>query len=129
MKAHHKHLANLCPYLTNLCALFFSTFNEKPSRNQHYGRTRCSRELTPNGAEKSMAYDIITRFWSEEQAKEAQGQFEALFQKRDYTSAQEVTVPKDMAQPLWIIDLLKNILGQSALLLKENVLLNQIYTD
>jgi len=91
-------------------ALFFSTFNEKPSRNQHYGRTRCSRELTPNGAEKKAWRTILLPvFGQKNKQKRLKGSLKRCFKKRDYTSAQEVTVPKDMAQPLWIIDLLKHL--------------------
>lgn len=65
--------------------------------------------LHPMELKKEMAYEIVSRFWSQQEAKDAREQFEALFQKRDYSQAQEVTLPKEMNNPLWIVDLLKFI--------------------
>jgi len=59
---------------------------------------------------KDMAYEIIMRFWSEQEAIDARNQFEALFQRRDYSQAQEVMLPDGTPQKIWIVELLK-ILG------------------
>lgn len=61
----------------------------------------------PMEMKKTMAQDIVARFWSPEEAKKAREQFEAVFQKKDYSQAQEFVVPKDMPNLLWIVDLLK----------------------
>lgn len=61
----------------------------------------------PMSLKKQMAYDIIAKFWSKDEAVVAQGNFEALFERRDYSQATEVIVPVDTQNPLWIIDLLK----------------------
>src|SRR5690606_13816381 len=66
--------------------------------------------LHPMELKKDMAYEVILRFWSEKEAVSSREQFEALFQKRDYSQAQEVLLPDDIASELWIVDLLK-ILG------------------
>lgn len=63
--------------------------------------------LHPMELKKDMAYEIIVRFWSEEDAVEARRNFEALFQEKDYSQAQEVSLPKNSQNPIWIVDLLK----------------------
>ena len=65
--------------------------------------------LHPMELKKDMAYEIIVRFWSEQEAIEAREHFEALFQKRDYSHAQEVILPSATAPTLWIVDLLKQL--------------------
>lgn len=61
----------------------------------------------PMALKKEMAHDIIQHFWSEQEAEEAQKQFEALFEQKDYASAQEVALPHTVNNPCWIVDLLK----------------------
>lgn len=63
----------------------------------------------PMRLKKEMAHAIIARFWSASEADQAQQQFEALFQKKDYSQAQEVHLSSDVSNPLWIVDLLKTI--------------------
>lgn len=63
--------------------------------------------LHPMELKKDMAYEIILRFWSEEEAVQSRKQFEALFQKRDYSQAEEVILPEGTAPVLWIVDVLK----------------------
>ena len=63
----------------------------------------------PMALKKLMAYDIITRFWSRDEAEEAQEKFEAVFEKKDYSYAQEVALPKDIQNPIWIVDFLKHL--------------------
>lgn len=61
----------------------------------------------PMELKKKMAYDIVARFWSKDEAETAQAKFESLFQKKDYSQAQAVTLPDGTANPLRIVDLLK----------------------
>lgn len=61
----------------------------------------------PMSLKKQMAYDIVAKFWSEDEAGAAREQFEALFQKKDYSQATPVELPADTPNPIWIIDLLK----------------------
>lgn len=63
--------------------------------------------LHPMKLKKEMAFGIIKRFWGEVEALAAQQQFEALFQRNDYSAANEVALPTNTANPLWIVDLLK----------------------
>ncbi len=67
----------------------------------------------PMDLKKSMAHGIVARFWSAQEADAAQAQFEALFQKKDYSQAVEVAVDY---QEMWIVDLLKalNAIGSSS---------------
>lgn len=59
----------------------------------------------PKELKKQMAYAIIQRLWSKKDADYAQQQFEALFEKRDYSQATPVKLAS--AEPIWIVDLLK----------------------
>lgn len=61
----------------------------------------------PMELKKSMAFDIISRFWSVEAAQKGREAFEHLFQKRDFSHAQEVVFPD--GGPIGIIDLLRQI--------------------
>lgn len=63
--------------------------------------------LHPMVCKKQMAHGIVTRFWSASEADSAQEKFEALFQRKDYSQANSITLPADTANPLWIVDLLK----------------------
>ncbi len=62
--------------------------------------------LHPMELKKNMARDIVAKFWSPAEADAALKQFEAVFQKKDYSQAQEVTLG-NLANPIWIVDLLK----------------------
>jgi tyrosyl-tRNA synthetase len=66
-----------------------------------------SEELHPMELKKEMAKQVITKFWSESEAKEAKHNFEALFQKKDYSQAKEVNI--SLSSPVWIVDLLKEL--------------------
>lgn len=68
----------------------------------------------PMELKKEMAHEIITRFWSAGEADKARDTFIALFQKKDYSQATEVTLPAETANPLWIVDLLKTIKATSS---------------
>lgn len=63
----------------------------------------------PMKLKKTMAHDIVARFWSAQEAQDAQQNFEALFQKQDYSKAQEVTLNQTLPCELWIVDLLKEL--------------------
>jgi tyrosyl-tRNA synthetase len=66
-----------------------------------------NQQLHPMKLKKEMAFAIVKRYWSEAEAATAQEQFEALFQRQDYSAAQEVAVPATVANPVWIVDFLK----------------------
>jgi tyrosyl-tRNA synthetase len=61
----------------------------------------------PMELKKKMAQEVVALFWSSAEADAARAQFEALFQKKDYSKAQEATVPENLPNPVWIVDLLK----------------------
>ena len=63
--------------------------------------------MHPMALKKDMAHKIIARFWSAKEADKARDTFEALFQKKDYSKAKEVALPKDLDKKLWIVDLLR----------------------
>lgn len=63
--------------------------------------------LHPMALKKQMAHDIVAKFWSLAEADDAQQQFESVFQKHDYSAAQEVVLPQGTKNPIWIIELLK----------------------
>jgi tyrosyl-tRNA synthetase len=58
---------------------------------------------------KSMAQGVIARFWSADEASQARQQFESLFQKQDYSQAEQVALPDGFANPVWIVELLKTL--------------------
>jgi tyrosyl-tRNA synthetase len=68
-----------------------------------------SGSLHPMKLKKQMAHDIIATFWSAPEAIQAQETFEALFQKKDYSKAQQVALPATCANPIWVVDLLKEL--------------------
>lgn len=61
----------------------------------------------PMALKKEMAHGVIAKFWSPKEADQALATFEALFQKKDYSKAQEIPLPK--VNPIWIVDYLKEI--------------------
>jgi len=63
----------------------------------------------PMKIKKEMAHAIIARFWSWQEADAALAQFEALFQKKDYSQAQEIMLSSHIQNPLWIVELLKQL--------------------
>lgn len=66
--------------------------------------------LHPMELKKVMAHEIITKFWSEQEADSAQQMFEAIFQKKDYSQANEAAFScEDLPNPIWIVDLLKKL--------------------
>lgn len=65
--------------------------------------------LHPMNLKKDMAKNIVARFWSVQEADDAQKNFEALFQKKDYSHALEVTLPTETSNPIWVVDLLKHV--------------------
>jgi tyrosyl-tRNA synthetase len=64
--------------------------------------------LHPMELKKNMARDIVAKFWSPAEADAAFAQFEAVFQKKDYSQAQEISLD-GVANPILIIDLLRAI--------------------
>lgn len=63
----------------------------------------------PINLKKQMAHNIISRFWSLDEANISQTQFESLFQKKDFSKAQEIDCLKFKNQETWILDLLKHV--------------------
>jgi tyrosyl-tRNA synthetase len=61
----------------------------------------------PMTCKKDMARSIVARFWSADEAEQAQAQFEAVFQQKKYEEAPEVVLPEGTANPLWIVELLR----------------------
>ncbi len=65
--------------------------------------------LHPMELKKDMAYEVILRFWSEQEAQSARENFESVFQKKDYSKAQEIVLSSETDNPIWIIALLKEL--------------------
>ena len=68
-----------------------------------------SQQLHPMNSKKRDGLGIVARFWSTQEAQEAQKQFEALFQNKDYSKATEVELSYDTPNPIWIVDLIKKL--------------------
>lgn len=67
--------------------------------------------LHPMLLKKEMAHEIVSKFWSKKEADKAQATFEAVFQERDYSKAETVHVPDSLPNPLWIVDLMRQVGG------------------
>lgn len=65
------------------------------------------KKAHPMELKKQLAFKIISRFWSEKEAQEAQQNFEQLFQKKDLSQAQEFTLAPSVPETLPIIELVK----------------------
>lgn len=65
--------------------------------------------LHPLACKKDMAHTIVSRFWSTSEADDAAAQFTALFQKKDYSQAQEAVLPSGYNNPVWIVDMLQTL--------------------
>jgi len=61
----------------------------------------------PMNLKKDMAFQIVSSFWSEEEALVAREKFVALVQNKDLSQAQEITLDKSLANPIWIVDFLR----------------------
>lgn len=61
--------------------------------------------LHPMELKKQMASTIVSKFWSREEANEAEGSFEAIFQNRDFSQVKELKI--DLPESSWIVDLIK----------------------
>ncbi|HEV2916149.1 MAG TPA: tyrosine--tRNA ligase [Candidatus Babeliales bacterium] len=61
----------------------------------------------PMELKKKMAQAIIAKFWSVPEADQALAYFEAVFQQKDYSKADIITLPDDCPNPIWIVDLLR----------------------
>lgn len=66
-------------------------------------------KIHPMDLKKEMAFRVIAEFWSQPEAVAAQENFIALFQKKDLSQGKQVTLPTTMNNPVWIIDLLKEV--------------------
>lgn len=66
-------------------------------------------KLHPMNLKKEMAHQIVARFWSKDMADRAQTQFEALFQKKDYSKARAISLQSFGQDPVWIVDVLKKL--------------------
>jgi len=63
----------------------------------------------PMELKKELATQIISRYWSADEAQAARKRFEAVFQKHDYTQAESVSLAEDTPSPVWIVVLLKQL--------------------
>lgn len=68
-----------------------------------------SGTVHPMELKKDMATEIVSIYWSREQAQKAREQFVALFQQKDYSKATSVTLDTTIANPIRVIELLKII--------------------
>lgn len=70
--------------------------------------------LNPMELKKDMAYRVIEKFWSKDDADLSIKHFETLFQKKDMSAAQEVELPKTALgknDDIWLVELLKLLDG------------------
>lgn len=63
--------------------------------------------IHPMQLKKALAHSVIARFWSAQEADEAQRLFEELFQKKDFSNAQPIVLSDVVDREIILIDLLK----------------------
>lgn len=83
--------------------------HKTPQENESIQAQIANKTLAAIDAKKMMARAVVAKFWSPDEARMAQETFEALFQKKDYSLAQEITLPIGTENPLWIVQLIKLI--------------------
>lgn len=67
------------------------------------------REMHPMELKKQLAHTIVARFWSAQESDKAQEIFGELFQKKDYSHAQEVNCADYLNKHVWIVDILRHV--------------------
>ncbi len=80
---------------------------KSPEEVAHMQQAVAQGSEHPMDLKKRMAHAVIAAFWSAEQADDARKNFESVFQQKDYSKAQSVTMPEGSDNPIWIVDLLK----------------------
>jgi tyrosyl-tRNA synthetase len=69
-----------------------------------------SGKIHPMDLKKQMAHEIVTTFWSQAEADQAQAQFQALFQEKDFSQATAIKIPAEiMGQKIWIAKFLQEL--------------------
>jgi tyrosyl-tRNA synthetase len=81
----------------------------EPAEITHLKQAVAQGTKHPMDLKKDMAQQIVTKFWSAQEAEQARTQFESLFQRKDYSQAQLVVLPVGVASTMWIVELLKLI--------------------
>lgn len=66
-------------------------------------------KVHPMDLKKAMAYDIVSRFWSKDEADLAQKSFEDLFQNKNYDQVNSFDCTEFFGKEIWIVDLLKHL--------------------
>lgn len=61
----------------------------------------------PMDLKKSLAHEVVARFWSVQEADLAKQSFEDIFQKKEFASIDEIDCLSNFKEPVWIVDLLK----------------------
>lgn len=72
-----------------------------------------SGKIHPIDLKKRMAQEIVSRFWSKDQAMQAQEQFERLFQQKDLSAAISINLPDLLNKEISLIDLVKRLTSES----------------
>jgi tyrosyl-tRNA synthetase len=81
-----------------------------PARIEELKANIASGKLHPMNLKKQMAHEIVTKFWSKDGADKGQEQFEALFQKKDFSQATQVSIPAQMMNhSTWIVTILQDL--------------------
>lgn len=68
------------------------------------------KTVHPMDLKKQMAFGIVEQFWSRQSAQEGAEKFKALFEKKDYSQAKEVSVDNSLKSgPVWIVQVLRDL--------------------
>lgn len=89
---------------------YYEVLLHKPAAELHeLKKAVTSGDAHPMEVKKQLAHALIDIFWSKHEADESQKKFEELFQKKDYSNAQQVNCAEFIGKPTWIIDILRHL--------------------
>lgn len=89
---------------------FLLLLNRNEQEIQQLKADVASGKIHPMDLKKQMAHEIVSEFWSKNEADQAQEQFQALFQKKDFSQATKVKIDANlMNQKVWIVAILQNL--------------------
>jgi len=83
--------------------------NTSPITLQEMQQAVAQNSAHPMDLKKKLAHGIVAKFWGVAEADTAQTTFEQLFQKKDYSNAQEVALLVKLPPQVWIVELLKEL--------------------
>lgn len=67
-----------------------------------------AKKIHPMDIKKQMAYNIIAKYWSEDDAGKAQKNFEEIFQNKNLSAGKKIKIT-GLPKTIWLVELLKEL--------------------